>query len=364
MTESRKQDYFHTMDDYIRKTPAALLRLLEDRKEILRETLMLLRPDVKEIILLGSGSSYTAALSAKYYLQEMTGKRITLLYPNNVLRYEKLCKEDALVIGISQSGNSVAAIEAVKKLKRDGYATAALTADPGSQMAESADALLDLTIGNESCGPKTLGYSATLFLLLLLGLEYAKKEQRITEERYAKELEDINATLEAMPLVREDIAAWYRENRERMIAVQKISCVGYGANYGTALEGSLKLIETVRCPAFGYEFEEFLHGPNDGIDKNSTIFLLGSKEEELDRMKRLLTFANGITKECFLFTADPSGLQNEVPVRFVDAGAFTPLEYVIVLQYLAYAISKDRAVDLNRIKYPEYYTIMNCKTKL
>ena len=171
--------------------------------------------------------------------------------------------------------------------------------------------------------------------------------------------------IENLPAVHEDIVNWYEQNRERMIAVQKISCVGYGANYGTAVEGSLKLIETVRCPAFGYEFEEYLHGPNDGIDRNSTIFLLGSQDVELDRMRRFLDFANGITTECFMFTNDFTGKQkNVVPIRFTDNGNFAPLEYVVVLQYLAYRISKDRAVDLNIIKYPEYYTIMNCKTKI
>ena len=57
-------------------------------------------------------------------------------------------------------------------------------------------------------------------------------------------------------------------------------------------------------------------------------------------------------------------LKNVVPVHFTDAQDFMTLEYVIVLQYLAYRISKDKAIDLNTIKYPEYYTIMNCKTKI
>ena len=82
-------------------------------------------------------------------------------------------------------------------------------------------------------------------------------------------------------------------------------------------------------------------------------------------MRRFLDFANGITTECFMFTNDFTGKQkNVVPIRFTDNGNFAPLEYVVVLQYLAYRISKDRAVDLNIIKYPEYYTIMNCKTKI
>lgn len=365
MSDTKVQHYFKTMDFYIKKTPEALFNILDNSKEILKEALKYVTPNVREIILLGSGSSYTAALTAKYYLQEMTGKMITLLYPNNVLRYETLNNDSAVVIGISQSGNSVAAIEAIRKTKKMGYASIALTGDQRSQMAESADALLNLSCGEESCGPKTMGYSATVFLLMMLGLEYAKKEDRIDEARYQKELSDAYATIKGMTAVREDIAAWYEQNRECLIATQKISCVGYGANFGTAVEGSLKLIETVRCPAYGYEFEEYLHGPNDGIDRNSTIFLLGSKEEELKRMKRLLAFSNGITTKCFLFTNECSdNLKNIVPIRFTDRGNFAPLEYVIVLQYLAYKISHDRGVDLNTIKYPEYYTIMNCKTKI
>lgn len=282
-----------------------------------------------------------------------------------MLHYEILNNSSTAVIGISQSGNSVAAIEAIKKLKKEGYPVIALTQDLSSDTAKNADAVIALSCHEESCGPKTKGYSSTVFLLMLLGLEYALKENRISEAEYENELKSAKEMIENLPAVHEDIVNWYEQNRERMIAVQKIACVGYGANYGTAVEGSLKLIETVRCPAFGYEFEEYLHGPNDGIDRNSTIFLLGSQDVELDRMRRFLDFANGITTECFMFTNDFTGKQkNVVPIRFKDNGNFAPLEYVVVLQYLAYRISKDRAVDLNIIKYPEYYTIMNCKTKI
>ncbi len=365
MGEKKVQHYFKSMDDYIQKTPENLLEILKSRQAIVKDALALLSSEQSEIILLGSGSSYTAALSAKYYLQKTTKKMITLLYPNNVLRYEHLNNKNALVIGISQSGNSVAAIEAIRRMKKEGYPAVALTSDRSSQMAQSADAVLDISIGEESCGPKTMGYSCTLFLLMLLGLEYGRREGIVDEKTYMHELENAENTILGMPRVRDDVMQWYEKNRERLIGVEKISCVGYGANFGTAVEGSLKLIETVRCPAFGYEFEEFLHGPNDGIDRNSTIFLLGSREEELERMKKLQEFANGITTECFLFTNDfTEKLKNVVPVHFTDAQDFMTLEYVIVLQYLAYRISKDKAIDLNTIKYPEYYTIMNCKTKI
>lgn len=365
MSGEKKQYYFKDMDYYIRETPEVLMRILKNRKDILRQALDILAPDQTELILMGSGSSYTAALTAKYYLQKTLKKSITVLYPNNVLRYEKFYNKKAAVVGISQSGNSVALISAIRKMKEAGYPVIALTQDASSDAALSADALMDFSCGEESCGPKTKGYSVTVFLLMLLGLEYALERNQITEKEYADDLQAAEETIQNLLCVREDMENWYDQNRERMIAVQKISCVGYGANFGTAVEGSLKLIETVRCPAYGYEFEEYLHGPNDGIDRNSTIFLLGSPDQELDRMKRLLKFASGITSECFLFTSGTEEKQdNEVGIRFKNCKDFFPLEYAVVVQYLAYRISKDRAVDLNVIKYPEYYTIMNCKTKL
>lgn len=362
----QEQNYFHTMDYYIQKTPCFLTKILENRGNILGDALAMLSDKISEIVLMGSGSSYSVALTAKYYLQKMTKKRISLIYPNNFLRYENLYYKDCIIIGISQSGNSVAVIDALKKARSEGYKTIGMTSDLSSQTAMNSDALIDLSIGEESCGPKTLGYSATLLLLMLLGLEYAIKEEYISPELYNQELKDAISTINNMSIVHDDIVGWYETNKERLLAIQKISCVGFGANYGTAVEGSLKLIETVRCPAFGYEFEEYLHGPNDGIDKNSTIFLLGSQDEELDRMKRLHKFAKGITSECFLFTNDFLDQQNEniVPIHFGDFGNFAPLEYVIILQYLAFKISADKGINLNTIKYPEYYSIMNCKTKI
>lgn len=63
---------------------------------------------------------------------------MTLLYPNNVLHYEILNNSSTAVIGISQSGNSVAAIEAIKKLKKEGYPVIALTQDLSSDTAKNA----------------------------------------------------------------------------------------------------------------------------------------------------------------------------------------------------------------------------------
>ena len=113
MEIKKNQYYFKDMDYYICETPKILLELIDERKDILKDALVQLKEEQKELILLGSGSSYTAAQTVKYFLQKMTGKIVTLLYPNNVLHYEILNNSSAAVIGISQSGNSVAAIEAI-----------------------------------------------------------------------------------------------------------------------------------------------------------------------------------------------------------------------------------------------------------
>ena len=70
---------------------------------------------------------------------------------------------------------------------------------------------------------KNKGYSSTVFLLMLLGLEYALKENRISEAEYENELKSAKEMIENLPAVHEDIVNWYEQNRERMIAVQKIS---------------------------------------------------------------------------------------------------------------------------------------------
>ena len=357
--------YQHSMDEYIQRTPDYLKRLVERRKELLAPAVSVLNGNEwSELILLGSGSSYTAAVSARYFMQQMMGKTITLAYPNNVLHYERFFNHNAVAVGISQSGNSVAAIEAVCRMRACGYPTIALTSDPESSMAKAAGVLLDLGIGVESCGPKTAGYQATVLQLQLLALEYGYGCKRVSEAGYRRCLEDVTATIDNLSAVRVAVKDWYEQNRERMIGVQKISVVGYGCNYGTALEGSLKLIETVRCPAYGYEFEEYLHGPNDGIDRNSTIFLLQSPDQEGDRMDRFHQFAERITTEGILITSRDRQGNNVMRVPFADRGDFTVLEYVVPLQYLAFRVSWDRAVNLNEIRYPEYYTFMNCKTKL
>lgn len=360
------QHYHRSMDDYVQQTPGALLDLTSHRADRLAQAAELLRrTDFTELILIGSGSSYTAALAAKYFMQDRLQTTVTCLYPNNVLRYDRLFNPKAVVIGISQSGNSVAVINAIEKLRQDGFSTIALTADASSDLPQAAQALIDLGIGEEDCGPKTMGYHATVWMLMLLALEYGRANGSVSDLSYEQCLTHARETFENLPAVRAATLDWYQANKVRLIAIQKLAVVGYGANYATALEGSLKLIEAIRSPSFGYEFEEYLHGPNDDLNQNSTVFLLGTPEEELDRMQRLHTFAGGITDECFLFTGAASEpTRNQVVLPFRNHRELTPLEYVVPLQYLAYRISADRGIDLNTIAHPEYFSIMNSKTRI
>lgn len=357
--------YKYSMDFYIQKMPELLEGIINNREAHNKSVIDAIKEsDCSEIILLGSGSSYTAALSSKYIMQKLMRKTITIIYPNNALHYERFYNSKAVVIGISQSGNSVAAIEAVKHMKELGYPTIALTADPESDIAKAADHLIDLGIGEESCGPKTVGYQATVLNLILLALNYSFQREYITKDEFCDTLQAGHNTILNLPRIRQGTIDWYEKNKERMIAIQKISVVGYGSNYGTALEASLKLIETVRCPSYGYEFEEYLHGPNDGIDHNSTIFLLQTPDVEAERMERFHSFAEKITTEGFLITSKKTEKNNIISLPFLNNEIFTVLEYVLPVQYLAYRISMDKGINLTEIKYPEYYSIMNCKTKI
>ena len=91
------------MYDYIRETPEVLTHIIEDRARICAEFVERFKDaDIETVYVIGSGTSYHAGVSAKLYLEELTGWKVIPMYPTRFAREEKAFDKKSLVIGISQ----------------------------------------------------------------------------------------------------------------------------------------------------------------------------------------------------------------------------------------------------------------------
>ena len=83
---------------------------------------------------------------------------------------------------------------------------------------------------------------------------------------------------------------WISANQERLVTAKEIRVTGPAAIYGDVLESALKLLETMRCPVSGYEFEEFIHGIYNAINEDSMVFILDNGDEpRSEKMKEVLS---------------------------------------------------------------------------
>lgn len=268
---------------YIDEETAVLGRLLKDTS--LLETLAALKMDVKAIYFVSHGSSYNAAIAAAGFISRMAGVRAYAYTPANLLYNcgAVLCeaRETTLVVPISQTGTSRGAIEAMQWARNQGFRLLSVTDVEGSPVHTMSDATIFLGCGAEDSNAKTKGYSATLLQLLRLGLCLGLQNGRITQPLYGEITSELSAQVAALESVKNNAYAW-SEGLGLGKEIRNIYVLGYGMNYGTAMEGQLKLMETMCMPTMFNDLEEFSHGMHRAIDKQSTVLLLSTPHKLSD----------------------------------------------------------------------------------
>lgn len=352
------------MYTYIKEQAHVLPDILAKRAEIGKQFSEAFRQaDYKRLIIVASGSSYHAAVSARYFIERTLKVEVQIKNPFPFTHYETQFGEDALVIGVSQSGRSTATIESMQKAEERGLVHAAVSASPASDFVQNSKYPVIVPCGDEKVGYVTLGYTSTILTLQLMVLECALQTGRIEKDSYDAHIRDFEHALRHVDDSIAAAEAWYENNREAFLQAERALIVGYGPNFGTALEGALKVNETVRFAANGYEFEEFLHGPFLELNEKSYVFLISSEGAGEERMDRLQAFLRTVTQHVYKIG---HGEQNPAEPRdmAIQAGEsewVSPLEYVIPFQVLAHRLSADHNIDVHTEKFPTFNEYVNFK---
>lgn len=349
------------MIDYIKQTPFILSDILRKKGTVSKLFLDSIKDkEIKQIYLLGSGTSCHAGIAVKHFLETILKCKVFPMFPLVFIDQEMIFDEKTLIIGISQSGTSLSTIRALDKARNDGLLTLALSGMENSEIEKHADSYIPILCGIENAVAKTKGYSATLLTLYIMGLEFAYNKKTISKIDYIEYYESLQKTIKNIdPLIDASIN-WYGKIKSYLIGKPQLMVIGYDANYGTMMEATLKLLETVRIAVSGYELEEFMHGIYNSINSNSTLFYIGSKSQYLDRAKKLKHYLLNTTKNQFMLSRDASD-KNDFCFPFVDDKYFSTLEYIIPFQCLSYLLSVDSGIDPSQPSDPKFHKNMNSK---
>lgn len=247
----------------ILEQPAALQRLLETEHANIESIALVIRErNPRYVMLAARGSSDNAARYSQYLFGTINALPAALAIPSSYTLYQQPPRlDDALVVAISQSGQSPDIIAVVEEGRRQGALTLALTNVPGSPLAAAAEYNITLHAGQERSVAATKTYTTSLMALAMLSAALAQDSQRKDE-------------LAHVPNWVETVAARYDETigaAERYAYIDYCVVASRGYNYATAYEIALKLKELTYVIAEPYSSADFQHGPLALVEHNFPV---------------------------------------------------------------------------------------------
>lgn len=250
----------------IDEQPAALARLLLERRDVVREAAARVRRfDPEWVVIAARGTSDNAARYAQYVLGAHNRLGVALAVPSLYTLYGAPPKMGrALTIGISQSGQSPDVVSVLEEARRQGGTTLAITNDAASPLAAAADVCLALTTGAEQSVAATKTYTNQLMLLAMLSAELADDDAR--RDELARVPDAVAAALAGRAAI-DEVALEFRKPLRFVV-------LGRGFNYCTAFEIALKMKETSYVLAEPYSPADLLHGPIAMIDYGFPVVLV------------------------------------------------------------------------------------------
>ncbi|EOI03097.1 hypothetical protein UAY_00844 [Enterococcus moraviensis ATCC BAA-383] len=356
-----------TMLSYILEEQEKLTAILAQYPANIDQAIEGLDLSAKNWLVLGTGSSINAAQSAKYYMEKKAKIKLDIQEPYNFSHYEMIDPTLQVVLGISQSGQSTSTIEAMNKVNaHHAVHTMAVTSIPDSEITKVTSSTLDILSGQERVGYVTLGFSATVLNLMLLGLRIAVKKQLLSETQEQQELTDFKNLTATFNQSIEKTIAFFTNNRSDFKAAPRFTAIAYGPTVGTAQEMETKFSETIRVPSQGVELEAFMHGPYLEINPEHRLFFIDTpaKAEIIEKASLLKQYEQKHTAHVFTISLrkETAEHDHELALGSCEDEYKAPYLAIIPFQVLCWYISKEKGIDITQRIFTDFSQAVKSKT--
>ncbi|MBS1251517.1 MAG: Glutamine--fructose-6-phosphate aminotransferase [isomerizing] [Anaerolineales bacterium] len=324
----------------IHEQPDVLRALIDQEAAHIRRIAGRLRErEIRHVVIAARGTSDNAATYAKYLFGAVAGLPISLATPSLYTLYERPPRlEDALVIGISQSGQSTDIVEVVREGRRQGVPTLAVTNDARSPLAEAASHVVDIHAGEEKSVAATKTYTAQLAALALLASFWVDDAECVEAiERLPAQVAQTLALNEAVA----NRAERYRYMRDCVV-------VGRGYNYATAFEIALKLKELTYVVAEPYSSADFRHGPIALVEGGFPVICILPAGRAYDHVFKLASDLKERDAELLVISEQDEALDLATTCFHLPAGVpewLSPILCVVPGQLLAYHLTLAKGYD-------------------
>jgi glucosamine--fructose-6-phosphate aminotransferase (isomerizing) len=329
------------LEQEIHSQPEVIAQLLELETDRTARIVAQL-PHFDYALIAARGTSDHAAAYAKYAWAALAGCPVALATPSLHTLYNTPPRmSGALVVGISQSGQSPDIVAVLEEGKRQGRPTLAITNDGNSPLAAAADHVIEIHAGPERSVAATKTYTAQLTVMAMLAAVWSAQPERLAELRRLPEA--LAATLTHAP----SVAA----RAERYRYMEQVVVVGRGYNFATAFELALKLKELTYVMASAYSSADFRHGPIATVSEGLPVILLMPGGAAFADMLDLAQDLRARGAELLIATDQPSA--HALATMLLPIGGslpewLSPVAAIVPGQMLALHVAQVKGFDPDR----------------
>ena len=304
---------------------------------------------INKIFIIACGTAMHAGLTGKKFIENLCNIPVEVDIASEFRYRNPIRDEKTLCIFISQSGETADTIAALKLSKSKGAKTLAVSNVIGSSITREADYTIYTHAGPEIAVASTKAYTSQVVLLGILAIYFAEileSTDSETLENLKKDIFDLPKKIETSLKASDEV----KKFAKKISKEKDVFFIGRGSDYNVALEGSLKLKEISYIHSEAYASGELKHGPIALIEKGITVISILTDKNLLE--KSISNIEEVITRGAKTFIVTNQDIENsnfDNVVKIEDTNPLlSPILSVIPLQLLAYYISKDKGLDVDK----------------
>ena len=307
---------------------------------------------VNRLLFLACGTSYYAALTAKYWIEAVAGLHCDVEIASEYRYRTSVPDLHTLVVTISQSGETADTLAALRHAVELGMTKTLTICNVSTSAMVRESRLAYVTRAGVEVGvASTKAFTTQLAAIYLLALTLAKLNGRLSaeaEERELKALRHIPAALGAVLALEPQVIDW----AERFAGKEHALFLGRGMHYPIALEGALKLKEISYIHAEAYPAGELKHGPLALVDENMPVVTVAPNDRLLEKLKSNMQEVRARGGELYVFADGDSAITPDERTHVIrlpeNYGMLSPILHAVPLQLLAYHAALVRGTDVDK----------------
>ncbi|HEX4781803.1 MAG TPA: glutamine--fructose-6-phosphate transaminase (isomerizing) [Usitatibacter sp.] len=308
--------------------------------------------DADSVLILASGTSYYAGLIARYWIEGLVKVPCAVELGHEYRYRDSIPNARQLVVTISQSGETLDTMEALKRAKELGHAHTLSICNVRESAIPRASRFVFYTRAGQEIGvASTKAFTTQLVALHALALALAKAKGRLDAAAEAKAIEQLRfvpGSIQHALNLEPKIQAWAKRFAEREHAL----FLGRGIHYPVALEGALKLKEISYIHAEAYPAGELKHGPLALVDASMPVVVIAPNDTLLEKLKSNMQEVRARGGELYVFADLDSRFTESEGVHVIRAprhsGLLSPVVHAIPVQLLAYHAAVARGTDVDK----------------